>query len=735
MGTRPKNYEKRTIANLIMRTPTNIAYLFCILLLFTAISDGLAQKKKKDKRNTTTADFNEELTNELLENLASDSEDADIDFDTFYETLSDLQASPLAINTASFEDLSELPISSQQLNSVLEYREKYGDITSIYELQAIPGIDAQTAMLLANFVQVDAGEKAKTPIGRMLFGGKNQLLLRYQRTLEDQKAFLPVSDTVGPKFLGGPERIYARYRYNFGTRLSYGITAEKDPGEEFFRGTQKRGFDFYSAHFYINNVGPVRHLALGDYEIRLGQGLVAWSGLGFRKGSYVLDIIRKAKPIKPYTSVDENNFYRGVAANIGSNNLNATIFASYKPIDANLVEPADTTIETTEGDDATGEDGGFDTGVTSLQSSGFHRTESELFDRDAVNQLHLGGGLKYRGSNYSIGVNALYMRLDTTLRSSQQAAPHNLYRFEGNSLLNASVDYRLVLPHINLFGEVAFSDNGGFAILNGALFDLDKHIQLSVLHRHYSAEYQSLNSGAFAESSAPNNERGIYFGARIQPIPKWSLKTYYDMYRHPWLKFLTDAPSHGADFLAELEYKHSRRVNMYLRYRNEVKKKNAVGNETASDYLTNHEKMNLRYNIKYKIGNGFVLQSRVEISRYNNGVDGPEKGYVVLQDINYRPSNLPFTISSRFALFDTDTYNARIYAYENDVLYAFNVPPYFNKGSRFYIVGKYEISRNFTCWLRFGQTYFANQDVISSGDNEIQGRTKSEVKAMLRVKF
>ncbi|MCK5535804.1 MAG: helix-hairpin-helix domain-containing protein, partial [Bacteroidales bacterium] len=95
---------------------------------------------------------------------------------------------------------------------------------------------------------------------------------------------------------------------------------------------------------------------------------------------------------------------------------------------------------------------------------------------------------------------------------------------------------------------------------------------------------------------------------------------------------------------------------------------------------------------------------------------------------------LPITLSFRYALFNT-TYNTRIYAYENDILYAFSIPAYFYQGTRFYANIKYSLAKKVDFWLRWSQFYYPNLETISSGLNEIKGNTKSEIKAQLRIRF
>jgi hypothetical protein len=52
-------------------------------------------------------------------------------------------------------------------------------------------------------------------------------------------------------------------------------------------------------------------LALGDYTVNLGQGLIQWQGLAFGKSAEVTSIKRQSAVLQPYRSAGEFYFYRG----------------------------------------------------------------------------------------------------------------------------------------------------------------------------------------------------------------------------------------------------------------------------------------------------------------------------------------------------------------------------------------------------------------------------------------
>jgi hypothetical protein len=112
-----------------------------------------------------------------------------------------------------------------------------------------------------------------------------------------------------------------------------------------------------------------------------------------------------------------------------------------------------------------------------------------------------------------------------------------------------------------------------------------------------------------------------------------------------------------------------------------------------------------------------------------------ENGYLVFQDVTWKKMGVPCTITFRYALFQTDAWNARLYAYENDVLYSYSIPAYYGKGVRIYGIFKFDIRRNIDLWIRVAQWTYTDRDLISSGDSAIEGFRKTDCTAQLRMQF
>jgi hypothetical protein len=689
-----------------------ISFLFCFVLLSCFL---YAQQKEEQ--------VNEQDLQQKIENVAENTSE-DVDVNTLLDKLNYYREHPLNLNTATREELEDLLLLDDlQIQAFQNHIKDNDPLIALEELQTIDGFDEETINKILPYVRISDASKNPAPsLKRLINDGRRSLFIRYQKVLEQQKGYTAVTDSNDThRYLGDQTKIYSRFRYTYGNQISLGVTGEKDAGEEFFKGSQPHGFDFYSAHLFFRTNRLVRTIALGDYYAQYGQGLTLYSGLSFGKSADVINIKKNARGILPYSSVDENAFMRGGAAAIGVKNFQLDLFYSNHDIDANVVSSVDTALTD---DNIT---------ISSFIEGGFHRDSSELADKHTLNQTLYGGHLQYKKQNLSIGATAVQTGFNKELVKNVQV--YNQFEFQGKENTNAGVDYNYVFRNVNFFGEAARSNNGATAFLNGALVSLDSKVAVSILHRHFDKDYQALFANAFAENSSVANEDGLYLGISAKPIRTITIAAYYDQFRFPWLRYQVDAPSLGKEYLAQLTFTPSKKFETYFRIKQQDKPENIPGDEFLVSRLQNVSQTNYRFHVRYKISDVVTLTNRVEYIVLEKETMKPVLGFMIYQDINYKPMKSRFSFSGRYVLFDTDNYDTRIYAYENDVLYAYSIPSYYYKGQRFYITAKYRIIREIDIWLRYARTVYDNQKTVGSGLDEIDDNHKSEVKAQVRFQF
>ncbi|HEY0976276.1 MAG TPA: helix-hairpin-helix domain-containing protein [Flavobacteriales bacterium] len=725
------------------------------LLLLSMVLGAVAAQAQRQVA-PELRDLIEQRIEAIAEQLGDDS---GVDLTAISEQLTDRLSSPIDLNHTTPEELASLYLlEDPQIAAIFDHRQRFGPFLSLYELQTIDGLDLRTLELVRPFLTVrERPLDSRASLKEILKNGRHEWTTRTQINIEQRKGFLgaPGGDPFGVAYtdpdgdalpdiddaqvldslrdnskvyLGSPWKIYSRYRFRYRQNVSFGITAEKDEGEEFFRGTQKQGFDFHSAHLFVRGLGRVKAVALGDFQAQFGQGLVFWSGLAFsNKSAYTLNIKRNAQGLSPYASVNENLFLRGGGATIElTEHWDATVFASSKGLDANISaapQPSDTNGVFTDAELA----------ISSFQEDGFHRTPNELLKKDAVRENIQGGHLRYRRARWSIGATAAHVAYDRTL--TRNLKPYNQFEFQGRENTTMGVDWNVASRNITWFGEGARSANGGLAALTGLLVALDKRLSLSLLYRDYQRDFQGTHSVAFAEGTNPWNERGLFTGLEIRPDRKWTINAYMDQFRFPWLRYQTDATSQGHDLLGQITWTPDKRTQLYFRARRQQRQRNTALGDNGIDALVDLEQTNFRFNASYRVSESVTLRSRMERVEFQRGDQPQENGFLLYQDLMYRPLMSEWELTGRVALFSSDTYNARIYAYENDIIGVFSIPPYYGRGMRYYAMVRYTPLRGLDLWVRYGAWLFNDQQAIGSGLQEISGDRRSDLKVQVRLQF
>jgi hypothetical protein len=652
-------------------------------------------------------------TEQQLENLTEALEE-DIEDDNYLMHLQYFLKHPLNINSAKEEDLRLFKfLTDLHIQSFLNYRRLFGNFISIYELQAIPVWDVETIKQLLPFITISQFVELHVLFRKRFQEGEQFILFRGTRTLENKRGF---NRSLRSHFLGSKDQLLFRYRYQYKNLLQYGIVGDKDAGEQFFRGAQNKGFDHYSYHLFARNIGNVKALALGDYTTNLGQGLIQWGALAFKKSADALNIKRQASILHPYNSAGEFYYNRGAGITVKKGNVEGTVFGSSKNISGNL------SFDTVNQQEI----------FTSFQTSGFHRTATEIEDRKQVNLTSFGGNLNYQRNAFKIGINTIYHQFSKPL--IKRADPYNFYSINGKGWRNYSIDYSYTYKNLHLFGEAAIDQEDNKAFVQGAIMSVDPKIDLSVLYRNISKSYQALFGNAFTESTTPSNEIGFYSGITIRPAAGIRIDAYSDYYKFPWIRYRLHGPGYGRDYLLQLTYKPNKLLELYARYKNEKKDINASENDSAIHYLVANKRQNFRVHLVYKLTSSFVLKARTEIISFNKRSEGGEQGYLMYAEGSYK-HGFRLSTNLRLQYFETDSYNSRIYAYESDVLYSYSIPPFYDKGFRYYFNINYDLSRSFSCWLRWSQTIYENRKSIGSGLDEIVGNKRSDIKLQLRYIF
>ena len=657
---------------------------------------------------------------EIAEQLITNDEDNAYQWENLFEELSDLKENPLNINSATKEQLERFPfLNSQLIENILYYLYKYGAMVSINELMVVEDMDLATFRLLKPFITCQPlEEKTHTPtLKSILKYGKQELSARMDIPLYTRAGYQPftsdyIKENPNKRYLGPSFYHNLRYKFRYTDKVYIGFTAEKDPGEPFFAGNNKKGYDYYSPYFYIRDFGKIRALALGNYRLNYGYGLVMNTDFNMGKTTVLNTLLNRESGIKKHSSTDEYNYFQGIAGSIQlSEHFTADAFYSYRQMDGIV-------------------DNRF---ITSLKEDGYHRIPRDYEKKNSLTNQLIGSNIQYNGKNFELGLTAVYNFFNKVLNPTYR--PYNKYYPRGSDFFNLGANYKFFLKKLTWMGEVAMDKDRRMAALNTLRYRPKANFQLIAMHRFYDVAYQSMYARSVGEGSMVQNESGFYLGMEADELWYFKLTAYIDFFYFPWKKYqMTKNGTRGIDGVIQLDYSPTHELDMFIRYRYKNKFKDynpAEGDKITVPYIQQKG----RYQLTYSPNDELVLKTTADVVYNAYQHKDPSKGFLIKQSIGYKFPKLPLQLDASVAWFKTDDYASRITVYEKSLLYSFSMPSFYGEGERFSFNTRYELNKHIVLQGKYACTHYRDREVISSGLEQIEGNLKSDLYFQVQFKF
>lgn len=671
-----------------------------------------------------------ESIDEAIEKYA-EAQELQRDYSELADELSEHQRRPVNLNTTKPAELNEIPmLSTRQLSALINYRNTYGEIFTLYELQSIPGFDSAFIMKIEPYVTIlPASSAPRFTIGNLIKLGRHDLLMRIGQDLPASAGYKTVDSVrmANPDsyYPGNPQKYYFRYRYTWFDKIQVAVAGEKDPGEQFFRGNQSSGFDYYAAALQLTNIGILKNLTIGNFKVNFGQGLTIGTGMalgavpGFSGGQ------SRASGIRSNLSMDETGSLKGLAATLKISHFEISAFLS-RAMRTGTIRMTDTlTNKVAE--------------ISSLTGTGLHRTATEVSKKNTVTELLAGGHAGFtaspsQGWGFRIGVTGTWVSYSAVIKP----IPHvyNQFNFTGNSNYNLGFDFQLRVHRLYLSGEIARSANGAWAGITGFIFTPDPNVSISATYRNYSSGYQNLFSNAFGQNSMNSNEEGLFVSLNAGITPKITLSGYVDLCRFPWVKFRVDAPTRCIEWGLFTTLQLSRNSAIQIRYNRKATREN---NADMPDVLTHKlvDQCVSSFRVTFDLNPVEVvnLKSRIELKHARLSGKEIGLGYLIYQDIQVNTRIWVRAITMRVGIFDIPGYETRIYAYEPEVLYGYSVPCFEGSGIRSCLVLKMLPLRKVTLWLRGAVVWYAGRMTVGNGNDLTNGNMRAEIAGQIQIRL
>jgi len=643
---------------------------------------------------------------------------------TIMEERDEIISRPVNLNSATEEDLGRIPyLNAFQRRKLFDYLKDYGEVYSIYELLAVQGFDSVLVRKISPFVSYLSVSHSPPLKFRNLFKyGKNEVVIQASTFYPRSKGYqVPdkLKETEANYYPGNPFGISFRYTYTFADRLAIGFSGDKDPGEQFFAGGQRYGMDYYSGYLSLAPGKTLKRLIIGNFHAGWGLGLTFNNGASMGIYPGFNQEFQVSNGIRPTQSVSESSVLRGIAISFGAGRFTLSGICSYRKRDAQMIGE-----DTLKGNTAA---------FSSFIETDYHRTISEINKRGKVAEFIAGGNLSFRGNFFSLGLTAYSVSLSA--RFQPRSEIYNLLAFTGRNNFVIGSDFNLFYRFIRISGEVSRSGNGSIAWITGINLVPDPRFNALILYRNYPPDFQNLYANCFRQNTYCSNEKAWFLGLSANLPAHFSLNLFADFCSFPWAKFTVSRPSAGNDMGATLSWQLNRNLNIIMRYLYSSLETNVIKEDEVLHGTGSECSDGFRFQLNWAGTQAVTLQSRIELKKTRQSLQQESTGWLLFQDICLKPLKFPVKISIRYSVFDCPFYDARIWAYEPDVLYGYSMPAYYGKGIRTDAVICYTPGKHSVFSLKAGLTRYSDKNTIGSGLDEIDADWKLDLTLQLRIRI
>ncbi len=594
------------------------------------------------------------------------------------ELLTELAENPVAINTADRKEWQRLPLlTPADIDSILALRNRLGTFTSIRQLRKVIG--AEKYQRLKPFLILNP------PQTRVM-----QMTQRNYWLVES-----PTS-THSSKFLGNKLYNLTRFSMENKNHWKIGFIGQKDVGERLFH-------DYWNvALAYQASFGQV---FVGSFYLQFGQGLLFSSLFGKVKSAVVMLPFKLNKfQVKPYLGSAENFSQNGLAFKSQlSTRTQYLIFLAQNLRDGNFNPHTQQ--------------------ITSFDFSGYHRTLTEEAKKDLIRETVLGFAIQQQFfSRITTQMGITRFQYSPSIAFNERNVKfnelrRNYYRFNGKQILLGSLAYQAQMGQWYFSGEWVTGRYTSPAFTHSLWFD-QKSAKLGLLFWYLSRNFQSPYARVLDNTQPfPKGEQGLYFAGSWQQ--KYYRFSFYKLLNKGlWRTYRTPMPEFKDEWLASLDLFLS---NTQIELRWKQKSKNWFRTNSGNFQFSQNVRLQLHTSLNKKVN----LKTRVEVVKTRPPT---EQGVLTFQQLTWR-LNTKTRCTVRFSFYRTDSYNARIYEYENDVPGSFANFPLYGNGFKWF---------GLLVWYPFPQVgiwfKYRYQVLADPKPNDVDyGKNNQQLKRLIRL--
>lgn len=574
----------------------------------------------------------------------------------------------LADNPVNLNDTASVALlpflSPFQIKSLCNYIVLHGQLISVKELHMVPGFDSATVAFITPMVKAAPYEPQPFPgLAEMFRRGGHTVVAGLGGTVEQAKGY------ENGKYEGDNLRGLFNYRFNYGNQVVLQVSADKDPTEAWGKD------NFYGYSLMLNDIGCLKRLVVGRFNLQFGQGVALWSG--FEPFPLIGNSpVRYAGGIKAASPFYEEGWQEGLAATVGI---------------------------------------GREVSVSAFGSR-------------AGNEWLGGAHAELRHGNLVLGITAAASFLDDSVRLRNYVYNQDYFRGDRTGVLG--VDALWQYGRLLLFGEAATDAKGHPAAIGGMRLSLENDNSVGLSVRHYDARYHNLHTAAYTIGSRTANEQGVSLDGRFRLPLDFNLLFSADMHRFPKVRYGCYAPSTGSKWQLQLGHAVGRQGEAWLRYTLRHQQRNVPG--TSGSVIENTYRQQLQGLYRVTLG-AWCLTSRIIFTWFNTEESGSQQGWAVSQEARYSQGCWQGALQATWH--DVSGYYARIYLSESNLQYVFSMPTLQGRGLRTSAVLRCDVTKWMNLSFKYTLVFRPGEDHIGSDNAATPGPVRQTWHIQLRLKL
>ncbi|MFZ5941514.1 MAG: hypothetical protein ACOYXB_13155 [Bacteroidota bacterium] len=649
----------------------------------------------------------EDLLTEDAGSAITESESNTSSLELLAEQYEQLRLNPLNLNTATAAELTGSGLFTPfQVFSLLEYRDKYGPFFTTGELAALPGFREEDLLPLLPCLTLSSNLPDNSRKKTVLRG---ELILTSGIKSPLPAGFLPQGTDSLPAFRGSPVKFSLRLRGQAGAHWDWGAVAEKDPGETLLYRFRPQ---FGTAFLRYRGKTFLKEAVGGSYRIKTGLGLV--NGLATGQGNaFTLNGFR-AGEIRPYASVNENNFNTGLALRAGSGKWETIGWTSFRHRDLspgsaewNRESPdLFRVLDETGLKRTTGEETGR--GLISLRSSGIQLSRRSAHLTTALTLQSGRAGLR-AGSDTLTGFS------DTLVT-----------RYSAVSLFGLWFNDRFTL-----FAEAALSGEWSAAVLGGLSCRATSFMDFTLTGRYFSPAYFMPDAEAWSLGSSVSNEAGIYAGLRIFPVKYTTVELLSDQAFFREERYLCSLPSGGSRQMTEIRIEPPGGSLLRFRYTEKRSESTPADGLPGVDPVIGMVKRDIRLDGKVALNGNLELSYRLEGLFLSSLAD---EGPAQLAFLQFRWTGENYRFVLRHTLFSIPEWEQRITCYEPGLRNSYGFSTFYGRGNKTLLSGQWKPLPHLSVALKLSLLSYRDRLESGSGDDLVAGDKRWEAEFQLILK-